>query len=140
MSLSIRSAQPHDRAAVANVLDGGLLVTPDLEPRIERGEVLVAVDDAVLGAALFARTDGRETPGERTVHVEAIAVRPGRRGQGIGRQLIEHLASDADRVTAEYPEDVRPFYEACGFAVESPDETADTDDRLRGVKTVESSQ
>jgi GNAT superfamily N-acetyltransferase len=137
MAISIRPAQPDEHAAVATVLDAGLLITPDLGPRIECGEVLVAVDRTVVGAALFATTDGRETPGDRTVHVEAIAVRPGRRGQSIGRRLIEHLARDVERVTAEYPQDVRPFYEACGFEVESVD---GEDGSLRGIRTAQSSR
>jgi ribosomal protein S18 acetylase RimI-like enzyme len=140
MAISIRRAQPDEHATVATVLDAGLLVTPELAPRIDRGEVLVAVDRNVVGAVLFATTDGIETPDHSTVHVEAIAVRPGRRDQGIGRQLIEQLASDAERVTAEYPNDVRPFYEACGFEIESveSDLEGDIDDRLRGVRTAES--
>jgi GNAT superfamily N-acetyltransferase len=137
LELSIRAARPGEHVAVATILDAGLLVTPDLGPRIERGEVCVAVDENVVGAALFARTDGVETTSEQTVHVEAIAVRPRRRGQGIGRRLIEHLASDAERVTAEYPDDVSPFYEACGFEVESVDDDGGS---LRGIRTSESSR
>jgi len=79
------------------------------------GTVLVAVDaDAppsggvVLGALLL---DGRE--------ITAIAVRPRRRGQGIGSALVRAASARADGpLVAFFEAGLRPFYDRLGFAIE----------------------
>lgn len=79
-------------------LDGGVL---------RRGLVLVAVEgDRILGALAL---DGS------TIH--AVAVRPGRRGQGIGTALVEEAARCRPTLTASFDPGVRPFYESLDFDV-----------------------
>lgn len=130
--MRIRAATPDEHAAVANVLDGAMLDTdPDLlAASIERGETLVAVasdsdgggDERVLGALVL--------DGDRIV---SVAVRRRRRGQGIGRALVEAALADRDRLVAEFDERVRPFYESLGFEVESIEAESD---RYRGTGTL----
>lgn len=64
--------------------------------------------------------------------IDAIAVRPGRRGRGIGAALVRAAATRRDRLVARFDPAVAPFYEALGFAVEQVD-PAEPDGRHRGV-------
>ena len=83
------------------------------------GAVLVAVDTGttsrtpsgrvVLGALVL---EGRT--------IEALAVRPRRRGQGIGSALVRAADDRTSRpLRASFDADLRPFYERLGFAVEA---------------------
>lgn len=118
----VRTASPDERVAVLNVLDGALLATDGVGERIAAGGVLVAVSDdgveRILGALVL---DGD--------HIDAVAVRQRRRGQGIGTALVEAAAERRDRLTAEFDADLRPFYEQSGFDIEA----TETDGRFRGV-------
>ena len=75
---------------------------------------------SVLGGALVL--DGSK--------IDAVAVRRRRRGQGIGTALVEAASDRRGRVTAAFDADVRPFYEALGFAIQPLSES----DRYRGVR------
>nr|WP_276305747.1 GNAT family N-acetyltransferase [Halomarina sp. PSR21] len=123
----VRTARPDDHLDVRRVLDAALLEVGDVAAAIDRGEVLVAVEtgredradetERVLGA-LVLDSD----------RVEAVAVRRRRRGRGIGTALVEAASERRGRLTADFREAVRPFYEALGFAVE------ERDGRLWGVR------
>ncbi|MFU1781012.1 GNAT family N-acetyltransferase [Haloarcula japonica] len=123
----VRTATPGEVPAVMNVLDGAVLsiAVETVRAGIENGDTLVAVSDGdaaterVLGALVL---DG--------AHIEAVAVRRRRRGQGIGTALVEAALDRRDRVTAEFDADVRPFYEALGFDIEPLDDP----DRYRGER------
>jgi GNAT superfamily N-acetyltransferase len=130
--MEVRPATNGELPAVATVLDAAMLSTGDLRRRVEAGDVLVAVDDGrVVGALVVAPP--ADTPAwardrGTDAHVLAVAVRRRRRDQGIGSALVG-AAADRGRLTATFDPDVRPFYEALGFAIqEGPD------DRLRGVR------
>lgn len=105
--MRVREARADELVPVRSILDAAMLEVPDLD----ESTVLVAVEEGrVLGAlALHAST------------VQAVAVRPGRRGQGIGRALVEAAAERRDELTAEFDERARSFYESLGFAVRGPD-------------------
>lgn len=128
-AVAIHPAGPDDRAAVANVVDGAALTVADdtFERVLESGTVLVAETEAagadvtppVLGA-LVLDGDG----------ILAVAVRPRRRGQGIGTALVEAAADRRSRLLARFDPRVRPFWESLDFAIEP----ADADGRLRGVR------
>ena len=99
------------------MIDGAALELADdvLVAAIENGAALVAVtgeDDRVLGALVL---DG--------VRILAVAVRPNRRGQGIGTRLVTAAAERRDRLVAECEESVRPFWDSLEFAIESADES-----------------
>jgi GNAT superfamily N-acetyltransferase len=112
---TVRTATTEDALDVRRVLDAAMLDTDaaDLSRRIDGGTVLVAVSDAgtVLGALVAV-------PREEGVHVEALAVRRARRGAGIGTALVERAAGRWERLTAEFDPELRPFYDALGFAIE----------------------
>jgi len=116
----IREATTDEVASVMGILDAAML---DMTVETVRslgspggdGAVLLAIEDGrTLGALVL---DGRE--------VEAVAVRPKRRGQGVGRALIggasERVEGD---LIASFDADLRPFYEGLGFEVEPAGEAA----------------
>lgn len=106
---TVREATPGEATTARSVLDAAMLEVD--EETVERSLLLVAtVEERVLGALLL---DGRE--------IDSVAVRPGRRGQGIGTALIEAAASRRAELTAEFDPAVRPFYEALGFEIECID-------------------
>ncbi|WP_137284292.1 GNAT family N-acetyltransferase [Halorussus salinisoli] len=136
MSVTVREATADDRLDVRRVLDAAMLrVRDDLGERIDAGDVLVASegggvgddggtsDDApILGALVLA-------PRERGGHVDAVAVRRARRGQGVGSALVRAATERHAPLTAEFDPSVRPFYESLGFEISRVE---GDDDRLRG--------
>jgi len=138
----VRRSDSGDRAAVANVLDGAGLAHEDLAARLRDGDAFVfEADGPVLGALVLAgvgEADGAggdttaavsgtdvgrvapsiddAEPGPR--RIQAIAVRPRRRGQGIGTALVEAAAEAVGPLVAAFDDDLRPFYEQMGFEVE----------------------
>ena len=112
--MNFRHATLEELPAVMNVLDGAdLAVSAEtVRRRIRGGTVLVAVTDAkTLVGVLVA------LPRPKGVHVEAIAVRPGRRGQGIGSGLVAEAADRWGRLTAAFDPSKRDFYRRTGFEV-----------------------
>ena len=112
----VREATVTDLPDVMNVLDGAVLRADaaTVRDRIAADSVLVAVSDdgqRVLGALVLSGD-----------HVDAVAVRRRRRGQGIGTALVEAAADQRECLTAEFDADLRPFYEGLGFAVQATDE------------------
>lgn len=131
----VREARSDDRLAARSIFDAAMLQVPDLDA----ATVFVAVagdgapsDDTtaedgserVLGAlaADAERSDSR-------AEIDAVAVRPGRRGQGIGAALVAAATERWPSLVAEFDAGVRPFYESLGFEVTAVDE-----DRFRGVR------
>ena len=118
---AVREATVEDLPDVLNVVDGAALrVDVDsLRERIASGDVLVAREEGrVLGTVVL--------DGDR---IAAVAVRRGRRDQGIGTALVEAAAERRERLVAEFDARVRPFWESLGFDIEPADES----DRYRGV-------
>lgn len=112
--MKVREAAPTEATTARSILDAAMLAVD--EATFEGATVLVATeDDRILGAAVLA--DGA---------VDAIAVRPGRRGQGIGTALVEAAAERRTPLTVRFDPPVRPFYESLGFDIEC------TESRCRG--------
>lgn len=102
-----------ERLAARSICDAAMLDLP------EYPTWLVAVEgERVLGALALV---GQE--------LEAVAVRPGRRGQGIGTALVEAAAERRPRLVAEFDSRVYAFYESLGFDVDPAEGT----DRYRGI-------
>ena len=98
-----------ETAVVRGILDAAVLRVEDAA--LEEGTTLVAaVEGRLLGALVL---DGEE--------VLAVAVRPGRRGQGVGTALVEAAAARRERLTAGFDSGIRPFYESLGFEIECDD-------------------
>lgn len=102
---TIRPAVPGEYVTVRSILEAALL---EVEPGLlRRSSVLVAVaDDRILGALVL-----------RSSEIEAIAVRPGRRGQGIGSMLVHRAADRRPRLSAGFDPALRPFYASLGFEI-----------------------
>ena len=98
-----------ETAAVRGILDAAMIRVEDAA--LKEGTTLVAaVENRLLGALVL---DGEE--------IVAVAVRPGRRGQGVGTALVEAAADRRERLTAGFDPGVRPFYESLGFEIECDD-------------------
>lgn len=121
--MSVRTADPSEHAEILSILDAAALQTDSeqLRAAIERDAVFVATPDkreTVLGALVLS---GRE--------VVAVAVRPGRRGQGIGRRLVSRAKQSRERLVAVHEREVTPFWTAADF-----EPAGETDNgRLRAV-------
>ncbi len=72
------------------------------------------VDGELVGCVAVARD-------ERDAVLCSVVVAPGRRGQGIGRAMVDALAdvATAERLVAEADSGSVGFFERCGFTVES---------------------
>jgi GNAT superfamily N-acetyltransferase len=129
--MEIRDACSDDLSEIASIIDAAYLQieTDSLRERISAGTVLVAVatrngtmDSEVTGPILGVLVlDGEE--------ITAIAVRPGRRGQGIASALVGEAKTRRERLTAAFDPAVRPFWESVGFVVSEQSDSK----RLRGV-------
>ena len=117
--MQVREATPPQHAEVLSILDAAVLQTDSegTSAAIERGDVFVALPNQdsnggqteagsppVLGALVL---DGQK--------ITAVAVRPGRRGQGIGRALVARAQQSRQRLVAEFDPRVAPFWRAVGF-------------------------
>jgi GNAT superfamily N-acetyltransferase len=98
--------------------------TPEAEPTVRAicNAAMLELDDAVLerGTILVAREDGR-TLGALVLddaEIDAVAVRPGRRGQGVGSALVTAAAERRSELVAEFDPGIRPFYESLGFDID----------------------
>lgn len=133
----VRRGDPDDVVSALRVLEGALLdvAADDVRAGLADGRVYVAVDGpdgdedgASAGAAPVVGALLHEGG-----HVAAVAVPRHRRGEGIGRALVEAAAADVatsdDPLTADFDPGVRGFYEALGF------EIRESGDRLRGTWT-----
>ena len=123
--MNVRGATSGEYQTVRSIFDVAMLQVPDLPTM----EVLVATEsDRILGGAAVEVDGGRGDRGE----LHAIAVRPRRRGQGIGTELVEEATERWDPAVASFDERVRPFYETLEFDI-SPTGNG----RLRGVRSDE---
>jgi GNAT superfamily N-acetyltransferase len=114
IDVDVRRGREDDLLAVLRVVEGAMLEVgaTQVRSRTESGEVLVAEADGRVVGALVRDAD----------HVEAVAVRPQHRGYGIGSRLVEEVLAETGHVTAEFREEVRPFYESLGFEIEEREE------------------
>ena len=110
-SVELRRGDNDDVVAAMRVLQGALLdidgsTVRDAAPE---GELLLAeAGDWVVGALVL-----------RDGHIEGVAVRRERRGQGIGSALVEAAVLDeGSTVTADFRAGVRGFWKDLGFEVE----------------------
>lgn len=116
----IREATDEELLGVRRVLNAGALAVPTGLPE---ATTIVALADAspVLGALVLSGAT-----------ITAIAVRPRRRGQGIGTALVEAAAERRARLVVQFDPSVRPFWAGLGFTIEPAAEEACP--RLRGVR------
>jgi GNAT superfamily N-acetyltransferase len=103
------------------VVEGALL---DIDPETVRA--------ALEGDGAFLAVDGGRAVGAIVCEgsrVVAVAVVAGRRGEGVGRALVERAdGTTAGALEATFDRRARGFYESLGFEVEA------VDGRYRGVR------
>jgi GNAT superfamily N-acetyltransferase len=122
--MEVREAKGYERPTVAGILDAAVLRIEGLAERLAAGDVLVAAAESIVGTIVC---DPGTTGG---AHIEAIAVRQRRRGQGIGTRLVRAAADRYGRLTAVFDPELRPFYEQLGFDIEPSIQGG----RLRGAR------
>ncbi len=121
--MNVRRAAPDDLPALMRVVDGAMLdVDADAVARSAAAGESLRADDGGTAVGVLVR-DG--------AFVRALAVREPRRGDGIGRVLVERAAAETERLVADCRPDVAGFYESCGFRV------VERDGRAYGVRRTE---
>ncbi len=105
----IRPARTAEADAVIALLDQAMLSFDrrSIRDRIHRESVLLATHREDLSGVVVLAGG----------HIEAIAVKPSRRDEGIGRALIEAVFDRSDRVTAGCHPQARAFYRALDFSL-----------------------
>ncbi|WP_435197531.1 GNAT family N-acetyltransferase [Natronomonas sp. EA1] len=111
--MNVREATAEEAPTVESILNAAMLEVP------EEGTQYVACEgERILGSLVLIENE-----------IDAIAVRPGRRGQGVGRALVAHVAGECETIFAHFDPKVRPFYEKLGFDIEEG-----VDGRLCGTR------
>jgi GNAT superfamily N-acetyltransferase len=156
----VREAAVDDELDVRRVLDAAMLDSTATSDAVARGDAFVAVAGAdegrgvesdgvadagvVVGALVLVPHSTVELPdavaepadavaGGAGMHVDAVAVRRRRRGQGVGRALVETALERERRLTVAFDPGVRAFYDALGFTVVIGNEET-TDGRAWAVR------
>ncbi|NHN43462.1 GNAT family N-acetyltransferase [Halorubellus sp. JP-L1] len=135
----VREATADESLAVRRVLDAAMLETDAVDGAVERGDAFVAaVDDRVVGALVLvpvASVDGPdELDGCDGMHVDAVAVTHRRRGQGVGRALVDGALERERRLSVAFDPSVGTFYDALGFETVVQ---ADADGRAWAVQSLD---
>ena len=106
MPVSVRTGTAADAAALGRMLDafnsefddhtpGPAAIAANAKPLIASGDLVLLIAGEEDGFAQF-RFRTLDTTGEPTAYLEELYVAPGKRGEGIGRALLE-AAMDAAR-------------------------------------------
>lgn len=106
MQYSVRISTSADASAAIALLDAAMLSFNRDAVRHRAGTdalYVVTNQDGIVGAALLAGQT-----------LEAIAVTPRLRNNGIGTRLVQSILADRDRLVATCRPSVEPFYAALG--------------------------
>ena len=112
----IRAISPFERETVATLVRDG--VRADLAEamlaalaELPEGQVFVGLRGQVIVAVYAIRKDGLAND------LPLIVVAPDERRKGIGRALLQDALRRSGRrpLAAQTPEDILPFFKACGF-------------------------
>lgn len=105
--MRVRQSREEDELDVRRVLDAAIL---DFSYEGADVRLVAESEGTVLGALLASE---HERGGG--AHVEAVAVRRARRGNGVGSELVQSLTEAYAPVTADCRPGIKDFYEALGF-------------------------
>lgn len=120
--MGVRIAKPDEVPEIMSILEGGLLEVSSDEIRaaVQLELVRVYVDSTrIIGVVVTRPThdwSSEEYP-DAGIHIDAIAVRPNRRNQGIGRELIEEILACHDSATVTFEGHAKPFYRALNVSI-----------------------
>ena len=115
---------PPDALAVRRevfVAEQGVPESRELDGKDDEATHLVAADgDRPIGTARIRRYDDGATGGDEAAKVERVAIVEDRRGEGLGRELMDEAealaaASGYDRIVLHAQLSVVPFYERLGY-------------------------
>lgn len=127
----VRCAAPDEFPEVMSILEGALLEVcgDSVRSAIQSELVLVYVEcDRILGVVVSqtgpVMLGGFEEEVDAEIHIEAIAVRPNRRNQGIGRELVEELLACYGSATVTFEENAKPFYQSLDVSILTTDDDA----------------
>jgi ribosomal protein S18 acetylase RimI-like enzyme len=107
-----------------SIVEGALLDVNDNQVRAAMQSELVHVfvdQNRITGVIVTERSP--ELPRfpienlDTNIHIAAIAVRPKRRNQGIGRALIQEIMVEYGTATVTFEEPAMPFYQALNVAI-----------------------
>lgn len=120
--MGVRIAKPDEVPEIMSILEGALLDVSINEIRgaVQLELVRVYVDSSrIIGVVVTQPT--HDWAGEEHldvgIHIHAIAVRPNRRNQGIGRELLEEVLACHDSATVTFEEHAKPFYRALNVSI-----------------------
>lgn len=142
MSMAITPATKADAAALAAIVIGCAAETPwmpDVYPRAETE----ALCDRLIATRLVwvARRDGQPlgfVAVDGSGYVDALYLRPGARGQGLGTRLLDRAKSGAAQGLAlrafRQAEAARRFYRRAGFTEVDGSDGADNDAGLPDIR------
>jgi GNAT superfamily N-acetyltransferase len=112
----IRPISPSEREIVDTVITGSSTESREAAMRetlasLPDGQVFGGYRDGIMVAAYALRKDGLAND------LAFIVVLPGERRHGIGRTLLQDALRRSGRrpLAAQTPEDILPFFKACGF-------------------------
>lgn len=122
----IQAADSSHIRVVKALCDAGMLdiSLQTIQTQTAADNVLIAVDaDRIIGTCVLVPREG-----DLGAHIEALAVRRRRQGQGIGSALVRAASNRYETLTADFSPHLRDFYEALDFTVIKAGEN-----RYRGI-------
>lgn len=127
----VRYAAPGEFPEVMSILEAALLEVrgDSVRAAIQSESVLVYAEcNRILGVVVSqtdpVRVGEFDAEDNASIHIEAIAVRPNRRNQGIGRELIEELLACYGSATVTFEENAKPFYQSLDVSILTTDDDA----------------
>ncbi len=120
----VRIAKPGEFTEIMSILEGALLDVRSDEVRsaIDSELVHVYVDHNQLIGVIVTNCANKcpravDDQFDAGIHIEAVAVRPNRRNQGIGRALIMTILACYDSATVTFEEHAKSFYDALNVCI-----------------------
>ena len=110
----IRHLSPCPEPSIAKKILGDIMRNPD------QLLIVSVAEDQVIGTAELLLRPNLSHGGRPAGYIENVVTHPDYRGNGVGREMIDHLVQTAEKkgcykVTLSCSDGNVPFYEKCGF-------------------------
>ena len=130
-TLIIRAARPDEREALEDLMRRASLALPDYRDELEThpDAIHLPMEQVAAGDVFVAELDGKVAGFAALLdgELDGLFVEPRLWRKGVGAALVKEAAHRARRIglslTVVAGPSARPFYEACGFTVEGPEQT-----------------